>query len=291
MPPGSGPRPKKLGRRGSEPLLHSVVDTEVVEVLDCFALLICSNSNVNKIGDLIMIRTDEEILKTANESVNMTDFIRKLGLKPNNGSIEKYKKRLLKLNFQKDDCWINYVKPVVINKRPIDYYLVLNCETKIGTSLLKHRLYDEGLKNRQCEGCGLKEWLGEPIPLELEHVDGNNKNNQFDNLKILCRNCHGLTSTHSKQKKSYKHERICQCGNDYTSKSKSKLCAVCSRQKNADLNKKIFVSNKPTYDVLIKEVSELGYCAVGRKYGVSDNSIRKWIKKYNFDGASSSDHL
>lgn len=37
---------------------------------------------------------------------------------------------------------------------------------------------------------------------------------------------------------------------------------------------------RPPYKILIKEISELGYCATGRKYGVSDNAIRKWIKYY-----------
>jgi hypothetical protein len=44
-----------------------------------------------------------------------------------------------------------------------------------------------------CERCGLTEWLGDPIPLELEHSDGDNKNNQKENLLLLCPNCHAKT--------------------------------------------------------------------------------------------------
>lgn len=39
---------------------------------------------------------------------------------------------------------------------------------------------------------------------------------------------------------------------------------------------------RPPYEQLKEEVEELGYSAVGRKYGVSDNSIRKWIKIRNW---------
>lgn len=46
-----------------------------------------------------------------------------------------------------------------------------------------------------CECCGLSEWFGSKIVLELEHSDGNNKNNVKDNLKLLCPNCHSLTPT------------------------------------------------------------------------------------------------
>jgi transposase-like protein len=38
--------------------------------------------------------------------------------------------------------------------------------------------------------------------------------------------------------------------------------------------------DRPEYEVLLKEIDELGFSATGRKYGVSDNSIRKWVKNY-----------
>jgi hypothetical protein len=50
-------------------------------------------------------------------------------------------------------------------------------------------------RGHRCEDCGLTEWKSTSIPLELEHVDGNNRNNTKDNLKLLCCNCHALTPT------------------------------------------------------------------------------------------------
>lgn len=50
-------------------------------------------------------------------------------------------------------------------------------------------------RGHKCEGCGLEEWQGHQIPLELEHTDGDNKNNTKENLKLLCCNCHALTPT------------------------------------------------------------------------------------------------
>jgi 5-methylcytosine-specific restriction endonuclease McrA len=47
-----------------------------------------------------------------------------------------------------------------------------------------------------CESCKNTEWLNEPIPIELEHIDGNNKNNVKENLQLLCPNCHAKTSTY-----------------------------------------------------------------------------------------------
>lgn len=45
----------------------------------------------------------------------------------------------------------------------------------------------------RCERCNLTEWLNDPIPLELEHCDGDNKNNTRENLLLLCPNCHAKT--------------------------------------------------------------------------------------------------
>lgn len=54
----------------------------------------------------------------------------------------------------------------------------------------RRRLIEEGLKEEKCECCGLSEWMGKPIPLELHHKDFNHFNNSLDNLQILCANCH-----------------------------------------------------------------------------------------------------
>lgn len=61
---------------------------------------------------------------------------------------------------------------------------------------LRLRLLKEGYFEHKCSNCFLTEWLGKPIPLELEHMDGNSSNNLIDNLTLLCPNCHSLTPTY-----------------------------------------------------------------------------------------------
>ena len=58
---------------------------------------------------------------------------------------------------------------------------------------LKKRLLREGVKARCCEGSGLQEWRGAPIPLELHHANGINNDHRLANLQSLCPNCHALT--------------------------------------------------------------------------------------------------
>lgn len=72
--------------------------------------------------------------------------------------------------------------------------------TCVKTNVLKNKLFEDGIREQKCEECGITEWIGEKVPLELHHIDGDRFNNNFDNLQILCANCHSLTPNHSGKK-------------------------------------------------------------------------------------------
>ena len=66
----------------------------------------------------------------------------------------------------------------------------------IQSNKVRKKLLDEGYKEHRCECCQLTEWLNDPIPLELHHIDGNRFNNQLDNFQLLCPNCHAKTDSY-----------------------------------------------------------------------------------------------
>ena len=72
----------------------------------------------------------------------------------------------------------------------------LQNSSDIQTFKVKTRILEEGIKEHKCECCGLSEWLGQPIPLELHHIDGDRTNNVLSNYQLLCPNCHSFTDNY-----------------------------------------------------------------------------------------------
>ena len=166
---------------------------------------------------------------------------------------------------------------------PASYYLGTN--VAISSSRLKEKLIHDGLKERKCESCGLSEWQGKPIALELHHINGNHYDNTLSNLQILCPNCHSLT--YNDTNKSIGTKKITWKRRSYRARKKlSPEEYALAKKKAGETTYRLGTGRKvtrpSTYEIFKEEMEELhwNYCAMGRKYGVSDNTIRKWEKNY-----------
>jgi hypothetical protein len=78
-------------------------------------------------------------------------------------------------------------------KKHISYYLKRG--KKVGSTFLKKRLIEEKIFDRRCFHCNRVKWLKNPIPLSIDHINGDPLDNRLHNLRLLCYNCHALTNT------------------------------------------------------------------------------------------------
>lgn len=84
------------------------------------------------------------------------------------------------------------------NKENYDYSLFKNGNPKKkGKTALLPLIK---LRGRECEQCKNTEWLGQPINLEIHHIDGDHSNNDLSNLQLLCPNCHSYTENFRRKK-------------------------------------------------------------------------------------------
>jgi len=182
---------------------------------------------------------------------------------------------------------------------PLSEILIEN-SNYINTNNLKKRLLKENILEYKCNICNITEWINKPLTLHLDHKNGNNMDNRIENLRLLCPNCHSQTETYCNKtknskcndyrKKMYikykdstiekilqkkqktKKENFCICGKKI--KESSNYCKKCYNLKQRKVE-------RPTYEQLLKDIKELNYTNTGKKYDVSDNTIRKWLKSYN----------
>lgn len=154
-------------------------------------------------------------------------------------------------------------------------------------SALKRRLYSERFKTRNCEFCGQGEmWRGRRMALILDHVNGVADDNRLENLRIICPNCAATLDTHCGRNKEMVDERACaRCGisfrpNYSSQRYCSQECGLRRKREPGVPRPHLRRVVRPPYGQLVREISAFGYLGTGRRYGVSDNAIRKWLRMY-----------
>jgi Zn finger protein HypA/HybF involved in hydrogenase expression len=225
----------------------------------------------------------EDFQKLVYKCNSLSEILRNLNLYISSGNYRPLKRRL-------DDDNIDYShiklglgankgkKFISKNKIPLSEILIE--KSTFSTTHLKIRLLEENIIENKCSKCGQEPfWNGEILVLQMDHINGNHRDNRLENLRMLCPNCHTQTSTYGSKNKTMKTMPIkyCLCGKQINKKATS--CRSCAG-KISHPNK----INWPTEKDLLKMVSESNYTQVAKNLGVSDVAVRKRIKflKKNF---------
>lgn len=144
--------------------------------------------------------TKDKLEKAVKTSKSWADVCRYFDVKPATGS-QTYLTNLAKMLDINTEHFIGFAwnKGKTFDKKPIEFYLVKD-GTFINNSVLRKRLVAEGLHKEECSECRNTKWRGQPIPLELDHINGDNQDRRLENLRSLCPNCHALTPTYCRRK-------------------------------------------------------------------------------------------
>lgn len=148
--------------------------------------------------------SDEELRLAVDHAKSIAGVLRHLGLRVGGGNYRTISRSVKRLELDTSH-WTGQGHrkgssiPVV---RALPLLDLLRRGSTYSSNRLRRRLLNEGLLQARCSMCGLHDWLERPIPLELDHIDGDRENNELANLRLLCPNCHALTPTYRGRNKT-----------------------------------------------------------------------------------------
>lgn len=220
--------------------------------------------------------SNKNFIKYVNNSVTWTELLKKCGYN-NTGNKKTVVKRLIKMKIDYSHLPVGFYSPKGVNiKRKSNIEVFCENSTYQDRKKIKNRLYNDFNWERKCNCCKLTEWMDKPIPLELEHKNGINNDHRIENLELLCPNCHALTDTYRGKNKAYKKKKKTCVDCDTSIYKTSTRCNKCAHKHKWLLN----INNRPSLEQLKKDLLNSTYVSVGKKYNVSNNTVKKWLKLY-----------
>jgi hypothetical protein len=220
-------------------------------------------------------------------SQSWAEALRRLGMCWSGGShlvLRKYAE-IWEINTDHFDPYFASRGRGFVRALPLDEILVEH--SSFSRVQLKRRLYQAELKRPVCELCGQGPvWRGRALGMILDHINGVSDDNRLENLRIACPNCAGTLDTHCARKRRQPRpdERCQRCRKTFVpNRTGQRYCSPeCGTRwaRQGQPRPGARKVTRPPYAQLLREVHALGFSATGRRYGVSDNAVRKWLRAY-----------
>jgi transposase-like protein len=230
----------------------------------------------------------EQAAEAVAQSRTYSETLRRLGLRAAGGNHRTLRRHLERWGISTTHFDPNAGRARGGKRRakPLDEILVEHSTFSRGH--LKERLYAAGLKTPSCELCGQGPvWAGKEMALVLDHINGVADDNRLENLRIVCPNCAATLETHCGKNLGLRTSRPCgACGGDFLPRrAVQRYCSVqCARRAAVGIERPSTRKvGRPPRQRLVNEVAADGFCATARRYGVSDNAVRKWLRMHERD--------
>jgi hypothetical protein len=148
--------------------------------------------------------SESEFISAVEHSVSIASVLKALGLSPTGANYVGVKLRAKKLGISLEhftgQAYLKGKSHTWAPTIPLKEILVKD-STYVSTNSLKRRLIRDGLLDNVCSRCGNDSWMNRPLSLQLEHINGDNRDHRRENLTLLCPNCHSQTLTYAGRNK------------------------------------------------------------------------------------------
>lgn len=226
----------------------------------------------------IWLMPKEELIELTKNSERLGNILKAFNLENKGGNVSTLKRRLNeeRIDYSHIKLGLDANKGRTFDIKPLDNDELFRENSPHARETAKRYIIKQKLIPYKCAICGFEgQWNGKDLVLILDHINGVSNDHRLKNLRFLCPNCNAQQETFAgKNNKRIKDNFCIDCGKKIS--NTSIRCQSCANK--FQMKDRCKRPSKETLEIKIKTMSNT---QIGKEYGVSEASVRKWLKYYN----------